>query len=378
MTRDQTTVFLDHIRENATRYFKGFESSRIDVQFEKKQERPASILYKFSISSEAQSRGVLVKVPLYRGQQGNELSGLAFTKPDLFPKTESKDTHKLGYSALMSINKYFSSLGDENLGTVRVLDYLPEYQAIITETCKDPNLRKLFLKTNRFHPEIPAHELTLPFRNVGKWLNLYHEMSKKENVETRNEFRHEYIEAINTLTNFLGTILGDSAYFQKITSALQTSAHRILPESLPLGLGHGDFALRNILVGLDARITVLDTFAKWRAPIYEDIGYFLNSLKISAPQVISQGLVFSATQLAKYESAFLEGYFGQKPIPYPEIRLYEMLALLDKWSSVVAHSHQRWGKFKNFSTLKSLLTNRYLKRSANDFLKEIAEFASSD
>ena len=62
--------------------------------------------------------------------------------------------------------------------------------------------------------------------------------------------------------------------------------------------------MRNILIGPNARVTVLDTFAKWRTPIYEDIGYFLNDLKMSYPQVVSQGLAFSSDQLRPMNGHF--------------------------------------------------------------------------
>jgi hypothetical protein len=376
MRRGQTAIFMDHIRENAPRYFEGFESTQIKVQFEEKQERPRSILYQFTVSDKEQNRGVFVKVPLYHGQPAGEANEVSYHKPNLFPKTELKDSHKLGYSALNTIYDYFSSLGEKQLGTIRVLDYLPEHRAIFTEASRDPNLRQLLLDTGRPRAWFASRELELPLRNIGRWLRLYHEMSKEDDVEIRHAHRHEYIEAVATLADFLSTALGDKVFFQKIASALELSAFKILPDSLPLGLGHGDFAMRNILVGSDARITVIDTFAKWRTPIYEDIGYFLHGLKLSAPQVISQGLLFGSAQISTYERAFLDGYFDGTPVPYPEIRLYEMLSLLDKWSSIVTHSHRRGRKFKKFGALKVALTNRYFKKSAKWLLREIAESRS--
>lgn len=376
MNNEQTAIFMDHIRENAARYFEDFEPAQIEVHLNEKQERPSSMLYQFTVGDKLQNHGIIVKVPLYRGYQSDKSGGASSYKPELFPKTEPRDTHRLGYIALRSISEYFSSLDEKQLGTVRVLDYLPEYHAIFTEASRDPNLRKLFLKTSRLHASSNYRELELPLRNVGKWLRLYHEMSKEDNVQIRHAHRHDYIESVVTLTDFLGNTLKAETFFQTIASTLETSALEILPESLPLGLGHGDFAMRNILVGSNARITVIDTFAKWRTPIYEDIGYFLNALKLSAAQVISQGLLFGSAQLYEYENAFLEGYFEEKLIPYPEIRLYEMLSLLDKWCSIVTHYRQRGGKFKNFGTLKAVLTNRYFQKNAKRFLKEITESGS--
>ena len=372
MTKDQTTNFMNHIREHATQYFEDFETTHVEVKLDEKQERPASILYQFTVGNEEQNHAILVKVPHYRDLPAGE-NGDSYSKPRLFPKTEPRDMHKFEYTALRTIYDYFSNLDEKNLGTIRVLDYLPEYHAILTEASRDTNLRQLFLQTSRLYAGSTSRELNPPFRNVGRWLRFYHDMSKEDNVTIRHAHRHEYIEAVFKLTDFLATALTDAPFFQKISSMLETSALKFLPELLPLGLGHGDFAMRNILVGSDAHITVIDTFAKWRTPIYEDLGYFLNGLKLSGPQVVSQGLVFSSDQLSGYERAFLEGYFEQNHIPYPQIRLYEILALLDKWSSVITYSQQRRAKFKTFGQTKTALISRYFKISANRLLNQITE-----
>jgi hypothetical protein len=119
-------------------------------------------------------------------------------------------------------------------------------------------------------------------------------------------------------------------------------------------------------------VTVLDTFAKWQTPIYEDIGYFLTGMKMTYPQVFSQGLIFSQKQLKNYEQTFLKGYFEQKTIPYPAIRLYEMLALLDKWSSVIVSSYRRGVKVKWIGDTKAALASLYFQSSAQRLLQEIS------
>jgi hypothetical protein len=374
MTKDQTTVFLDYIREYATQHFINFELTQLEVHFTGKQERRASTLYRFTVSDKMQSREILVKVPVYRESSNSEITGLPYSKPRLFPKTELKDKYTLEYIALSSIYEYFSSLEDKQLKAICVLDYLPQHQAILVEASKDLNLRELFLKTSRFYLAFPHPKLDFVFQNAGKWLRYYHAMPKEDHVEIRHAYRHEYVEAIARLTEFLSTAMGDKPFFNKITSTLEVHAHKILPDLLPLGLGHGDFAMRNILVDSSARVTVIDTLARWRTPIYEDIGYFLNGLKLSAPQVISQGLAFSSDRLKTYENLFLKGYFEKTPIPYSAIRLYEILALLDKWSSVVADYHQGSEKIKISSQMKISLINRYFKISANRLLSGLLVF----
>jgi hypothetical protein len=335
-----------------------------------KQERRTAFLYRFKVSNDTQTRIVFVKVP-FRLSPNSQTNRSVHEKPLLYPKADPQDMHRLHYSALRAIYEYFTGLNQKNLGAIRVLDYLPDYCAIFTEESRDPKLRQLFLRKNRLYSPLPDEKLAHAFQNVGTWLSAYHQMPKEEDVYVRHSQPEDFIEAITKLKDFLARILGDESFFNKISSIIISKAQEILPESLPLGLGHGDFALRNILIAPNTRVTVLDTFAKWRTPIYEDIGYFLNDLKMSYPQVISHGLAFSSKQLASYEQAFLQGYFDQDLIPYPVIRLYETLALLDKWSSTIARSYQQPNSIKVIGWFKNKLMSQYFKRRVKILLAEL-------
>jgi hypothetical protein len=94
--------------------------------------------------------------------------------------------------------------------------------------------------------------------------------------------------------------------------------------------------MRNILVGDNNCVTVLDTLGRWKVPIYEDVGYFLLRLKAAGPQVSTLGYAFSPVQIAKHEKQFLLGYFDTEAIPFATIQLFEIQALLDNWSAHVA------------------------------------------
>ena len=372
-SRDQTSVFMDHIRSHAPRYYPGLASDKLGVQLLSKQERPSAMLYRFKVGTEAQNRSVFVKVPLRLTGNGQNNRN-TYEKPQLFPKTEPRDMHWLHYTALKTIYDYYTNLDREQLGAIRVLDYLPQYHAIFTEESSDPKLRDLFFKENRLRFPFGHTGLSTAFQNVGMWLRLYQLMPKDKDVQVRHPGKNDYIEAITTITDFLAKTLNRETFFTETAIVLIDKARRTLPESLPLGLGHGDYAMRNILVGPNFRVTVLDTFAKWRAPVYEDIGYFLTDLKMSSPQVLSHGLAFRPNQLATYEEAFLTGYFGPAPIPYPAIRLYEALALLDKWSSRTARAYQRSNLIKKITgRLNIRLMNQYFEQSVKRLLADIAQ-----
>ncbi|MBK5277847.1 MAG: hypothetical protein JJE09_03180 [Bacteroidia bacterium] len=371
-SRDQSLVFMDHIRSHASRYYPVLVSEKFGVQLLSKQERPSAMLYRFKVGSETQIRSVFVKVPL-RLSGNSPKKRSTFEKPQLFPKTESRDMHWLHYTALKTIYNYFTSLDKEQLGAIRVLDYLPQYHAIFTEESSDPKLRNLFFGENRLLFPFGQARLSPAYQNVGVWLRLYHAMPKEQDVKVRSQHRNDYIEVITTITDFLTKMLGSESFFKETASILIDKARETLPDSLPLGLGHGDYAMRNILVGPNFRVTTLDTFAKWRMPIYEDIGYFLNDLKMSSLQVMSHGLAFNLNQLATYEQAFLKGYFGQESIPYPAIRLYEALALLDKWSSKIARSSQKPNFIKIVGRPNIKLVNQYFKQRVMSLLAELTE-----
>ena len=82
------------------------------------------MLYRFKVSNETQIRSVFVKVPL-RNLTKNQTKGSVFEKPLLFPKTEPIDMPRLQYSALSAIHEYITGLGNNQLGAIWVLDYLP-------------------------------------------------------------------------------------------------------------------------------------------------------------------------------------------------------------------------------------------------------------
>lgn len=358
MQTDQALIFTDYIHRRVSDYYPGFKAEKTCVRLLDEQKRSAAILYRFQVSSDAETRSMFVKALLHETSDVQP-SQNGLVKPLLYPKTDSQDRHRLLYTALVAIYEYFTTLNKDQFGAIRALDYLPEHQAVFMDASKDPSLRHLLLKESRWHIPPVNGKLNSEFRNAGSWLRLYHHMPKKQDVHVRHERRQDYIEAITMLADFLGKSLGEETFLNEAASVLIDQAGLVLPESLPLGLGHGDYAMRNILVGPNHRVTVIDTFAKWRTPIYEDIGYFINELKMSSSQVFSQGIAFNGDQLSKYEDAFLKGYFGNHPVPYPAIRLYEVLALLDKWASFTAKIDHRLGLPNAAGKFGMMLTNRY-------------------
>jgi hypothetical protein len=251
------------------------------------------------------------------------------------------------------------------------LDIVPEHQAIIMEEVQAPSLRNLVEQTSRLKKPFLAsrpNDLTVAFRNAGAWLCKFHSMPTVQPVKvTHNGQRLDFVTTVNKLADFLMKADPRNAFLQQIAARTVQEAMQILPEELPLGLRHGDYGLSNILAGLDGKVTVLDTPAICHAPIYEDLAYLLVGLMAKWSQVFSLRLAYDSRRFDSYERDFLSGYFGQSPIPYRIIRLYEVQALLVRWSSkIFVLNEQSAGKNGVWKELQMWLMRRFFKTMLRD------------
>jgi phosphotransferase family enzyme len=367
------TTITSHLREHAAQYFTELNDAEVDVKLLGEQKRLHSRIYQFELRARKQVRVLRVKVPLHhsgmksRTRDGQQLSH----RPRRFPPTDLETKFEFEHAALCAIRNHFESLHDPRFGTIRILDSLPHLGAIVMEEVGNPSFRQLFAKENRLQLLFTSVRSDVAFSNAGAWLRAYHSMAKQ--AEARHTRRAEFIELIIKFTDYLSRRLDGAPFFQNIASVTTAVALDVLPESLALGLSHGDYAMRNILVSPGGRVTVFDALARWRTAIFDDIGYFLTNLKMSGPQAISQGLVFEPNLIAHYEHKFLVGYFHHDPVPFRVIRLYEILGLLDKWSASVARSDRQIPRRHTVvKRLQHALEDRFFKRRLSDLLRAIS------
>ena len=330
----EVDLFRAHLTANAAAYYPDLAEGSVEAVLLDVESRSASVLYRFELRGGQSRYPVLVKVPLLRRESHNDVNGNSRNKnrPRLVTLTPAHEKVRLEYLALCEIQQYFDGLGDPRFGAIRAHDFIPEHQALVMEALQARPLTDRLSREHSFRVQRQRPALDTLFRNSGAWLHAYHRLPKTHDVSTRHETRSDFIAALGEYADFLAAETGNRAMFDSISARATRLAHHLLPEKLPLGLAHGDYSMRNILVGPGERVTVIDTLAKWRAPIYEDIAYFLVQLKTNKLQVMTQGLAFEREQLQRYEAAFLEGYFDGEPVPREAIQLFEVLLLLDKWS----------------------------------------------
>jgi len=154
-------------------------------------------------------------------------------------------------------------------------------------------------------------------------------------------------DLLAAFAGFLRENVGGSPILAALGESAVDLAMSTLPDSLPLGTGHGDFVASNIFVGPSGRPTVFDPLLLWRVPCYQDLSTLIVACRAHPHQAATQGLALASRDLERYERAVLEGYFGSDPIPMDAIHLFQLLALLDMWSAQVS-KRRRNGRLKPY------------------------------
>lgn len=345
-----------HLAAAASRYYPELASDELKIELAGAAPHNASTIYHFRLQANGCQQGVLVKTPPLAGYHPPSAQ---LTAPEIKFRSE--------YEALADIHAHFNRLGDARFAAVRPLDFVAEVLGIVMEEVNYPTLRSKFSKTSRLQPWERSPEFFIPFRHAGSWLRAFHALDRGEHATPREVDRDAFLTVLNGLAEILSSAIGNQSFFQKLTARLQQEALQILPAQMPLGLTHGDYALRNLLVAPGNRVLALDTQARWLMPVHEDVAYFLTGLITTWPQVLSQGLVFKAGHLQRCEQEFLQGYFEEEAIPWEIIRLFRLKLMLQKWSAKTL-SVQRQPGSRYASTVRQRLLHRFFYKTVTAML----------
>jgi hypothetical protein len=328
-----TEIILGHIISHAKEYFPELEGRDISVSIITQEHREYSSLYRIQVKDSVKTQKLFVKS--FPQNTESKPSITLSTRARLAPAGNNKRQRTwLEYTALKAIDDHFTALDNPNLGSIRILDFIKNPQTIVMEETTLPDLRHIFFKHSSWRNFIgrPVEYLDT-FYNAGAWLREYSSIAKYENVTTRHEKSREFLETFSELVSYVKNECGKKAFFDWVEDIALAAGARHLPTDLPLGLGHGDYAMRNILVKPDGGVISFDTAAKWRTPIYEDIAYFLTRLETNRLQIFSFGLAVRAPVIHSCQEAFLSGYFQNNAVPIESLRLYQVSVLLDSWSA---------------------------------------------
>src|SRR6266540_3132635 len=211
------------------------------------------------------------------------------------------------------------------------------------ESVARPTLRKVLQRSHRLNHPFRPPQLEGTFRNVGAWLRCFHGLPAIDELKERMAGREEYLSSIRESCRVLMKSRIARRFLRKVLSLTETGARDVLPERFPLVLGHVDYGPHNIFVSPGGQVTVIDTLANRRVPMYKDLAYFLLLVKSMPIRSYSLGTLIDGAAVASWERAFLSGYFGQATVPLQAIRLFEIEACLRKWAERASTCRQSAG-----------------------------------
>lgn len=331
---EKLETWVKQLEQRATEYYPDLYATGLRVEPTNFEQRRQSSLQFFELSDGRSTHEVVVKF-----SEGAASGGMPADRdrPRLgLPLAELGQAIIHQRQAIQLTYQHFHGLGDPRLGALRLLDVGEDGRSFALEVVHDPTLKEL-IGHHRLGRNKREHLLAACF-NTGVWLREFHSIAPPSHARDVRSDRSEFLQALSDFCAYLAEVRGPRAFFVTVEEALRRAASAVLPTRLPLGLAHGDSAPRNIFVNANGRVTALDMLAAWRAPVYEDLAYFIVDLATSRSQAFSFGVAQSATFLSELKDAVFAGYFAQAPIPSQIIDLFSVLVALDRWASV-EHRH---------------------------------------
>ena len=332
---------------------------------------PLSTIYPFTLRVADARLDLIVKMPPSSQQRAKGGARADSCRPRLAPVLDQRCKFRWEAATLRAIEERLKQFGEERFSPLEVLDFVEHHNAIVLERRSEPSLKFLLRRNARDRLLSARRNLTAAFRNTGSWLRVFHDLSDLEHTVTRLETRDAFTASVALFCEYLGARTERPKFFEELSSRIETLADRWLDRELPLGFGHGDLAPRNVLVNAQDGVTVLDTRGAYRVPIFEDLAYFLVAIKTNRLQSYSLGWAFPAELLRGYRNSFLNGYFGSRPVPHESLLLFELQALLDKWSSATETLDRGRGRSGGATRYTYFASSTLLKRSVSRILQEL-------
>ncbi|TQN37900.1 phosphotransferase family enzyme [Blastococcus colisei] len=298
--------------------------------------RARCFLYRVELSSSDATRSIMVKV---RHSDPNlRRLHLWEDRPVLAPvrTMDDESTARMEYQGLQLIEDALRDERDDRFGVLRPLAWLPGHAAMVTDLVEHPTLRTVLLGTTRLRLGARVRLGADPWRNAGAWLRLFHDHRSALPLTPRAETATHVGDLFRQFADFLLDRMPDRPLLRELSASGPDLAAWALPAELPLATCHGDFVANNMFTSPNGRITVFDPLPMWRAPVYQDIATLLVGLRALPVQAITQGMALPREAVARYEAAFLSGYFGTDPVPSTAVPAFQLLVLLDKWSALVS------------------------------------------
>jgi len=308
---------VEHVRANAGRYL-GVEAApdKVEIDVIPVGKRARTRLNRLEVGVGGRHLRLIVKetsladAPEARGDGGG--------RPRLTVVEDHLERHRWEYLGLRAAEERFEALQDSRFAVLRAIDHLPAQRAFLIEEVPHPTLRDLLTAPARLTPS-GRRRIRAATENAGAWLREFHALDAGDagdaGAPPLRASATEVEAALHEQAEFALRHGGGRSVERATARAVVAIADGALPDPLPLGLWHADFAPRNMFVTPTGAVAGFDMAARRRAPVYEDIAYFVMNLR----RLRSRGA-----------NRFLAGYFGTDPIPERALAVFDLLVRLDE------------------------------------------------
>lgn len=313
-------------------YVPGQPSERLRLVLLDGRVRATSRLDRFAIDGPSGRTRIVAKTYLAAGEPDPP-------RPRLAPVMTATMRAGLEFRALSATAAAIAGAEQDHLAAVPIHDLIDD-RTIVMGELPWPSLDRVLARRRvlgRFAGQPTDQAVVEALRNAGRWLLRFRDLPLQTDgprLASRGEL-HGALAAI-------GTHLREAAGRptpNELERAL-AAAEAFVPLSLSTAPGHGDFAMRNLLVDATGRVAALDTRARWSVPIELDLATLLVALRTNRIQSATRGLAWPDRTVARYETALLDGA-RYDPGRRPCLRVFELLVLWDKWAADRARASSR-------------------------------------
>jgi hypothetical protein len=352
-----------HVEERAGDWVP--ESASRHVRLRQLVARPRAVLYAVCVGNDDGPQ-ILAKVrregPLGEGPR----------RPDARPRLMEgglpvAEQTALEYEGLRQIRAMVGG-AHPVFAAVRPFGVLADQHTVFMEYVEAPTLRQQLVRDSRLAPPRlrSRRRDDQVWRDVGAWLSTFQRAMRKQGLEQRQATRDDVVDRFAAYSRWLTATLGPRTVGDGVARCADL-ARDVLPDRLPMAVGHGDFAPRNVFLRGDGRLSVFDPMPRWVVPRFEDLCRFLVAVRLQGIQLHTRGLAYAERELDRREEAVLDGYRAGSELPLPQLRCYQLLITLDKWSALA--DRPAAGRRRRLHDATTRSASAYLRREVQRLLR---------
>ena len=285
--------------------------------------KPRSTLYFFIYTDGHHIEKLVAKMP-YKNEE--RFSLLAWHETGGLGEIERE------YHSMQRLATHFAACPTPHLSALQPRFYLPDLNAYVMNHVEGQTLARKHLDIRAILLPNNMERACRAMQRIGEWLAWLHQLASddfaKSNQKTPADMLPWLLQHVEWLQQF-GLPITQTLRWDACLAVLQsvTTDHYV-------GI-HGDYAIRNLIIGRNGEITGIDSALELVDSPYHDLGKFIAMFKYNVQRLNLGGSMPRESAMKKLEFAFLRGYFGDdalgESLDRRLLALYEGRYLFQQW-----------------------------------------------